>query len=225
MNKRFLKYAGRFTVIFFALIGFYFLVAFCLSRITVNAHPTNKQEVAIYVISNGIHTDIVMPAATPAINWTKKIPYANTLKADSTYQYLAIGWGDKEFYLETPEFADLKLTTAVKAISGLSTSAMHATYYQYMEENNQCKKVMISNMQYQKLIRYVSDSFTPDAKGNFIKIKTNIRYDIGDAFYEAKGSYSIFKTCNTWTNAALKACGQRSCLWTIFDTGILLKYD
>lgn len=180
---------------------------------------------AIYILSNGIHTDIVMPAANKAINWTEKIPYANTLKADSTYHYLAIGWGDKKFYLETPEFSDLKLVTAVKAISGLGTSAMHTTYYQNMVEDKQCKKVMISDAQYRKLTEYVSNSFQPDASGNFIKVNTNIRYDSGDAFYEAKGSYSIFTTCNTWTNNALKACGQRSCLWTIFDKGILLKYD
>ena len=225
MNKRFLKYAGRFTIIFISLIGFYFLMAFCLSRITLNTNPTNKADVAIYILSNGIHTDIVMPAANTTIDWTKKIPYSNTLKADSTYQYLAIGWGDKKFYLETPEFSDLKLATALRAISGLSTSAMHATYYPYMVENNQCKKVMISNAQYKKLIQYVSNSFLVDNSGNFIKVQTTIRYDVGDAFYEAKGSYSIFKTCNTWTNNALKACEQRSCLWTIFDTGILLKYD
>ena len=225
MNKRFLKYAGRFTFIFIALIGVYFMMAFGLSRITVNARPTNKPDVAIYILSNGIHTDIVMPATMPAINWAKKIPYANTLKADSNYRYLAIGWGDKNFYLETPEFSDLKLTTAVKAISGLSTSAMHATYYQYLREDENCKKVMISHDQYQKLIQYITNSFQVDPSGNFIKVNTNIHYDKGDAFYEAKGSYSIFKTCNTWTNAALKACGQRSCLWTIFDTGILEKYN
>lgn len=225
MNKRFLKYAGRFTFFFIALIAFYFLMAFGLSRITVNAHAKNKPEIAIYILSNGIHTDIVMPATTSAIDWTKKIPYRNTLKADSTYQYLAIGWGDKKFYLETPEFTDLKMATALRAISGLSTSAMHATYYQHILEDKNCRKIMISHLQYQKLIQYVTNSFQTDSTGGFIQVNTGIRYDIGDAFYEAKGSYSLFKTCNTWTNNALKACGQRSCLWTIFDTGILQKYD
>ena len=101
----------------------------------------------------------------------------------------------------------------------------NATYYQYLREDENCKKVMISHDQYQKLIQYITNSFQVDPSGNFIKVNTNIHYDKGDAFYEAKGSYSIFKTCNTWTNAALKACGQRSCLWTIFDTGILKKYN
>jgi len=222
--KRFLKYASRFSLVLSALIALYFLLAFCLSRITVNANPVNKPEVAIYIMTNGVHTDIVMPAVSDQINWTKEISYKNTLEADSSYGYLAMGWGDKKFYIETPGFADLKLSTAVRAISGLSTSAMHATYYQNIKEDNDCKKIMISTEQYKKLIAYMLNSFEKDSIGHLIPVKTSVHYDIGDAFYEAKGSYSIFKTCNTWANAALKACGQKSCLWTIFDTGIFIKY-
>ncbi|MGM9477657.1 TIGR02117 family protein [Pedobacter sp. GSP4] len=225
MNKRFLRYSGKFSIAFIALIGLYFTVAFCCSRITINAKATNPKEVAIYIMTNGVHTDIVMPAVNPEINWTKEIPYANTLEADSTYLYLAMGWGDKKFYLETPEFADLKLSTALRAISGLSTSAMHTTYYKNIREDAACKRIMISHAQYKLLVQYVLNSFKKDEAGHLINVKSNIHYDIGDAFYEAKGSYSIFKTCNTWANSALKACKQKSCLWTIFDTGIFLKYS
>jgi len=224
MNKRILKYTGRFLVVFIALIGIYFLTAFCCSRITINANPANPKEIAIYIMTNGVHTDIIVPAVTGQINWTKEISYQNTLEADSTYQYLAIGWGDKKFYLETPEFSDLKLSNGLRAISGLSTSAMHTTYYKNIREDASCKKIMISIAQYQLLIDYILNSFTKDEIGKLINVKSNIHYDIGDAFYEANGSYSIFKTCNTWANGALKSCGQRSCLWTIFDTGIFLKY-
>ena len=225
MNKRFLKYAGRCSVAFMALIGLYFLVAFCCSRITVNANPSNAKEIAIYIMTNGVHTDIVVPAVNAEMNWAKEIRYQNTLEADSTYQYLAMGWGDKKFYLETPEFSDLKLSNGLRAISGLSTSAMHTTYYKNIREDANCRKIIISKAQYRQLIDYILNSFKKDETGHLINVKSNIHYDIGDAFYEAKGSYSIFKTCNTWANAALKACGQKSCLWTIFDTGIFLKYE
>ncbi|TBO44992.1 TIGR02117 family protein [Pedobacter kyonggii] len=224
MNKRFLKCAGRCSIAFIALIGLYFLIAFCCSRITVNVNPSNAKEVTIYIMTNGLHTDIIVPAVNTEMNWTKEISYKNTLEADSTYQFLAFGWGDKKFYLETPEFSDLKLSNGLRAISGLSTSAMHTTYYKNILEDASCKKIIISKAQYRQLIDYVLNSFKKDEAGHLIKVKSNIHYDIGDAFYEAKGSYSIFKTCNTWANAALKACGQRSCLWTIFDTGIFLKY-
>ena len=36
------------------------------------------------------------------------------------------------------------------------------------------------------------------------KYKTNAQYNENDAFYEAIGSYSIFHTCNTWTNNTLR---------------------
>jgi len=225
MSKRFLKYAGRFSIFLILFIGLYFLTAFCCSRITVNADPSNAKEIPIYIMTNGVHTDIVVPAVSTEINWTREISYQNTLEADSTYQYLAMGWGDKKFYLETPEFSDLKLGNALRAISGLSTSAMHITYYKNIREDANCRKIMISRAQYTLLISYILNSFKKDETGHLISVKSNIHYDIGDAFYEAKGSYSIFKTCNTWANAALKSCGQRSCLWTIFDTGIFLKYN
>ena len=225
MSKRFLKYAGRCSITFIALIGLYFLIAFCCSRITINANPSNAKEIAIYIMTNGVHTDIIVPAVSAEMNWTKEISYQNTLEADSTYQYLAMGWGDKKFYLETPEFSDLKLSNGLRAISGLSTSAMHTTYYKNIREDASCKKIIISKAQYRQLIDYILNSFKKDETGHLVSVKSSIHYDIGDAFYEAKGSYSIFKTCNTWANAALKACGQRSCLWTIFDTGIFLKYQ
>ena len=101
---------------------------------------------------------------------------------------------------------------------------MHTTYYKYIVENENCVKIYISNGQYKKLIKYITDSFTKTTGEHFISINTDIHYDHADAFYEAIGSYSIFKTCNTWTNSALKACEQKSCLWTIFDTPILDKY-
>ncbi|MFF5382118.1 TIGR02117 family protein [Pedobacter suwonensis] len=224
MNKRILRYTGRSLIVFSALIAIYFITAFCCSRITINANPVNAKEVDIYMMTNGVHTDIIVPAVSSEINWTKEIPYHNTLEADSSYHYLSMGWGDKKFYLETPEFSDLKLSNALRAISGLSASAMHTTYYKNIREDENCIKIMISKTQYQQLVRYILNSFKKDDSGHLIAVQSNIHYDIGDAFYEAKGSYSIFKTCNTWANAALKSCGQRSCLWTIFDTGIFLKY-
>jgi uncharacterized protein (TIGR02117 family) len=93
-----------------------------------------------------------------------------------------------------------------------------------MTENESCKKILISISQYERLIKYINESFQHDDAGHIIKIVTNANYGYNDAFYEAKGSYSMFHTCNTWSNTGLKKCGQKACLWTAFDTGIFLKY-
>lgn len=197
---------------------------FSLSKITVDQEPNTKPEVEIYILTNGVHTDIVMPTKNDQIDWSQQVKFANTKAADSTYKYLAMGWGDKGFYLETPEWSDLKASVAFKAASGLSTTAIHATYYKSLREGADCKKMMISKEQYYRLIRYISQSFQKDASGNFLNIKTDAIYGKSDAFYEATGSYSLFHTCNTWANSALKASGQKCCYWTATDSGIFSKY-
>ena len=76
---------------------------------------------------------------------------------------------------------------------------------------------------YKALIAYIKQSFQVDSNGNIIYIKANT-YGSNDAFYEAKRVYGLFFTCNTWANSALKACNQKACLWTPFQSGIFYQY-
>lgn len=206
------------------LLSLYFLTAFCLSRITVAQEENTKDEMSIYILTNGVHTDIVTPIRTSIVDWSKKINYTHIKSKDSTFKYIAFGWGDKGFYLETPEWKDLKPSVAFKATTGLSNSAMHTTYYKNMIVGNDCREIKISFEQYERLVNFIDKSFDKNKEGNYINIVTDAVYGNDDAFYEAVGSYSLFHTCNTWANNGLKYSGQKSCLWTIFDTGIFLKY-
>lgn len=222
--KKIAKVILKLVLGFVAFILLYLLSAFLFSVWTVKKEATTSNDVAIYILTNGDHTDIVVPVKNDITDWSKEISYQNTAGRDTTGQYLAIGWGDKGFYLNTPTWADLKFSTAFKAAFALSTSAIHATYYQSMPESNDCKKIMISNDQYKRLIAFVDSSFKRDAAGNVINIKTNATYGKTDAFYEAKRKYNMFYTCNTWANNALKASGQTACVWTPFDRGIFYHY-
>jgi len=222
--KKTLKYTGITLLAFVSLIAIYLFTGYCLSRITIEKEPETKNEVAIYILTNGVHTDIAVPVRTQQMDWSRELKYENTIQSDSTFEYLAMGWGDRGFYLETPNWSDLKASVAFKATFGLSTTAIHATYYRTLVESETCKRIPISKAQYARLILYITSSFQKDEMGHYIHIKTNANYGKTDAFYEATGSYSLFFTCNSWTNKALKSCGQRCCLWTAFDTGIFLKY-
>lgn len=222
--KKALKITLKIFLVLFGFIILYLIAVFSLSKITVNQEPNTKPEVEVYILTNGVHTDIVMPTKNDQIDWSQQVKFENTKVADSTYKYIAMGWGDKGFYLETPEWSDLKASVALKAASGLSNTAIHATYYKNLKEGDDCKKMMISKEQYNRLIQYISESFKKDASGNFLNIKTNAIYGKTDAFYEANGSYSLFHTCNTWANNGLKASGQKCCFWTATDSGIFSKY-
>jgi uncharacterized protein (TIGR02117 family) len=168
---------------------------------------------------------LVLPIKNGQFDWSKEIKFSDTQLADtSRARLLALGWGDKGFYLQTPKWSDLKFSVAFRAMTGLSTTAIHATFYDTLRENESCKKIMMGNAQYTRLVNYILNSLQQDDAGHVIKIVTRANYSKADAFYEAKGRYSLFYTCNTWANKALKACGQKACLWTAFDTGIFLQY-
>ena len=207
-----------------AFVALYFLAAFVLSRIGVNKDTSPSQDVSIYIHTNGVHTDVVLPVKNEMYDWSKEIKFQNTISKDTTARYVAFGWGDKGFYLNTPTWAQLKFSVAFKAAFALSTSAIHATFYKALEENAACKKIQISKEQYSRLVAYIQKSFKTDSTGNIINIKTNANYNNDDAFYDANGKYNLFYTCNTWANNALKACGQKACLWTPFDSGIFYQY-
>jgi len=220
--KKIFKYIGIFLLILIS----YGLVVTLLSYVTVNDNqlPIKEPKIDIYILSNGVHTDIVVPVKNDTFDWSKQIKFEHTKAKDSTAKYLAMGWGDRGFYLETPTWADLKVSTALKATTGLSSSALHTTFYKTMKEDAYCKKIQISTIDYQKLVVFINESFETES-GSPIKIETDAVYGKNDIFYESKGSYSLFYTCNSWTNQALKSANQKAALHTLTDTGIFRHYS
>jgi uncharacterized protein (TIGR02117 family) len=222
--KRTLKIILKTALGFIAFILLYLFSAYCLSRIAIDKEANTKEEITIYILTNGVHTDLVVPIKSELYDWSNEVRFANTISKDTIYNYLAMGWGDKGFYLETPEWKDLKASVAFKAAFALGNTAIHATYYKTMTVGEKCRKIIISKEQYQRLIDYITSSFQKNKDGHFMNIVTKAIYGQDDAFYEANGSYSMLHTCNTWANSGLKKSGQKCCLWTPFDTGIFLKY-
>lgn len=222
---RILKIAGRLLAAFVVFVALYFLAAFVLSRISVKGAENQPKEIALYISTNGMHTDIIMPVKTGEMDWSKEIKYADTKSKDSLQNFVAIGWGDKSFFIDVPDWQHVKPMIALKAVLALSPCAMHATYLKTVYENKDCRKIQLSRKQYARLVQYIQSYFKRDAAGNVINIATPRTYGVTDAFYEAKGRYHLFFTCNTWTNTALKKAGLRACLWTPFQQGIFRLYE
>jgi uncharacterized protein (TIGR02117 family) len=222
--KIFGKYLGKTLGIFVGLILLYLISAVGLSKITVNSdfHESTDNSIYIFVITNGVHADIVLPITSDIINWADFVNPLDTKSKIDSFNYVAFGWGDRDFFLETPTWADLKFSTAFKALFLLSSSAMHITFYHDLTENNDCKKISISKDNYRMIIDYVKKSFKLD--NNLPILIKGVSYAANDSFYEANGSYSLFFTSNTWTNSVLKYANLKACFWTPFDREILNKY-
>jgi len=223
--KKFLLTVLKSIGVILGIIVFYVILVLLIPYIPVAKKPVaERPDIAVYILTNGMHTDVVMPVNSKIINWNDEIPAGKTRSGRTDYRYISIGWGDKGFYLDTPTWAELKPSTAVKAAFWLSESAMHCTYYDKMEESEDCKKIMLTEKQYAALAEFVKSKFDRDQNGKPIFVKTDAVYGKDDTFYDAQGSYSFLNTCNTWTNNALKAAGQKAALWTATDFGIFQHY-
>jgi len=221
--KRFFKVLKKISLTVIGLLVLYSIAVFVLPLITIDKEENSANDIEVFIITNGVHTDLVVPVISEYYDWVKDIEYAGV--ADSTYSYLAMGWGDKGFYLETPTWAELKTSVAVKAALGLSTTAMHCTFYKTMTVSETCKSMWMSKEQYERLINYIKGSLVMSINNKFLRVDTKVRYGNSDVFYEANGSYGLFKTCNSWANKGLKESGQKCCCWTALDWGIFSKYE
>lgn len=170
----------------------------------------------IFLTTNGIHLDIVIPKEDLSEGLKSDLKLRNQAK------YIAIGWGDKGFYLETPTWADLTFSTAFSAMFLKSESAMHVT--SYFKKYDTWKKIEICPAQLNDLMVYINDSFQKNDSGGKNLIPQS-GYSNYDDFYKGNGSYSIFKTCNVWVNTALKKAAVRTSIWSPFDAGILFHIE
>lgn len=226
-----LKKTGKMILIlllsFVGVIALYMMCAFGFSKIAVNKNfknDTTNSAITIYLITNGVHTDLVMPIRTPCKDWSDQLKTEYTTANDLTAHLVAVGWGDKGFYLNTSEWSDLKFSTAFNALFFMSTTALHITFYRNPEPGKSCKKISISAQSYQSIVQYVESYFQKTEKGNYILIKGAPAYGRLDCFFEAKGTYNLFFTCNTWINCALKQGKLKASLWTPFDNGVMRWY-
>lgn len=190
---------------------------------SITTGKLNKnEEIHIYVQSNGIHTDVCLPVKSDCIDWTDYIP-TKDYTDQSHLEYIAIGWGDKGFFLDTPTWAELKVSTALNAAFLPSPTAMHVAYSDTPEVSENRKEVTISKSDYRKMISYIKESFK--LKNNQVDLIPNRGYGNRDNFYEANNSYHMFRTCNIWTNEALKSAGVKTGIYALFPDGILKYLD
>ena len=213
--KKALKIIYKTLLSFIVAIFLYIIFAFILSIIpSIPKNISEKKNHEIFIKSNGVHTDIILNQQDVKKSITSKLnqQFSN---------YLAFGWGDKGFYIDIPTWDDLTFSVATNAMFLPSETAMHVTPFQSVNSN--WISVKISENQLDALLNFIEVSFKLKEK-KFDKIDFAGYTDM-DAFYEAKGSYNLFKTCNVWTCMALKEAEVKTAVWSPFDWGIIWNLE
>src|SRR5690348_7825043 len=112
------------------LIAGYALAAVAGSAIPVNSgwHQA-ATGVRVYVIDNGVHTDLVLPVAAEGVDWRELVkPEDLADPAQAARSHLAFGWGDRDFYLNTPSWSQVKPWRVLSALVGAGRTVLHVAH-------------------------------------------------------------------------------------------------
>ncbi len=195
----------------------YIVISLILTYIPVEGEIEEAQKNnTIYLTTNGVHSDVILP---------RKLMIPELLKGQKYHpkeQYFAYGWGEENFFLNTPTWGELKFSTAFRAAFLESSTLMHVTRYNTKRER--WIAVQITEKQLQKLNTYILQTFDENDTGKQLIEGASYTPD-RDNFYKAHGNYMFYKTCNSWTNTALKESDMKASLWTPFDFGVLRWYE
>jgi uncharacterized protein (TIGR02117 family) len=225
-RRRALVWALRIVAGIVALPLAFFLAAFILGAVPANVAWREPAEgITIYVRSNGVHTWIVMPKVNAEMDWR---PYAQPAHlADPRWgaaDHVAIGYGNREFYLNSPTWGDLSVRTAALALFGSGPTLLHVEHVHAPRPEPMQRPIRITAEQYRRLTGYIQRRFRLDESGRPLPILGR-GYGPSDMFYEANGGYSLVFTCNEWTGRALRHAGIRMGLWTPFEQSVMWRLD
>lgn len=178
----------------------------------------NGEKISIYVRSNGMHTDICVPLKNEYYNWWSFFDQGNF--PDDNFEWVAIGWGDRDFYINTKTWDEFSLNTTLAALFMPTKSAMHVEMlYTEPQPSGFCEKIWIHSDNYIDLSGYIKGSF--EINNGEPGIIDEVTYYGRDRFYNAKGDYHLFETCNAWTNQGLKMAGVQTSAWCLFPETIM----
>jgi uncharacterized protein (TIGR02117 family) len=199
----------------------YLLAALVGSLVPVNRGWTEPEAgTTIYLADNGIHVDIVMPAAAQGLDWAKLFQARDFGGIDPNASFIAFGAGEQRVYLDTPTWWDLKPATLWSALAG-GKRVMHVEYVP--SPSYTVREIRLRPDEYRRLWAAIRADLLLDRRGQPQRID-HLGYGPSDAFYRATGKASALRTCNSWVADKLRLAGVRTSLWPPFDGGLTWRY-
>lgn len=165
----------------------------------------------ILVITNPIHTDIAMPLDDGLQDKLGFVARDGVPIDAPGARYVLVGWGGRDFYLQTPTWSKLKLVPLLKGIT-LDRSVLHVEATADLAQGAPNVSVFdLSDAEFDALTDFIVGSFAT-SKSSPVAIP-GAHYGEYDAFYEAKGYFTALAGCNIWAAAALRSAGLRTGWW------------
>jgi uncharacterized protein (TIGR02117 family) len=197
------------------------LVLFALAGWIGSSIPRNAawrepvEGVEILLGTNGVHTELVMPLVTADKDWRPVFPAADLAVPGRDYTHVAVSWGEKEVFLNTPTWWDLSPLTVLRVVGVGGEGLLHVSHYVRPAPSDDFRPLRLTPAQYRRLAAAIERSLP---RGRRVR---HAGYGPHDVFYDAPGEYTTRNTCNQWTSDTLAAAGIRTGWWTPFAGGVM----
>ena len=215
------RWTGRVLAVLAVLILAFLLSAWIGSSIPRNSDWQEPETgIPVMIESNGIHTGIVMPIRSPIKDWTTTFPSAGQPRADGYMpSHIAVGWGEKEVFLNTPTWSDLEISTVMRVVTTGGEGLLRVGHYVKPRAGEDHRWITLRREEYARLVERIEATLPKLAPGE--KRKTYIGFEKGAANFDAAGRYTLANTCNQWTADTLAHAGVKIGTWTPLAGGVM----
>lgn len=219
--KRWWRWLAVLAAVPIALVGLFFLAAWIGSSIPRNSGWTEPADgIPIMVETNGVHTGIVMPVYSPVKDWRETFPSAGEAGYDGRIAtHIAISWGEKEVFLNTPTWGDLKASTVMRIVLHGGEGLMRVARYVHPAPSEYHRPIRLRPDEYARLVAQIEAALLPISPGQ--PRYSYDSYEIGAHNYDALGRYTLTNTCNQWIGDVLANAGIKMGLWTPLSGGVM----
>lgn len=192
----------------FLLVSLYAVLALLTLRAgDRRLYPAPSEKVAVYVINNGFHTDIALPADAVAAHGGLLAAAANHAGADSgAGKWLVYGWGDAGFFTgHGMSFG--RVLDGLRALFHPGNPSVIRVFSVSMAPDraygkNTASRIFLTKDGFETMASHIEASF---AARNGAPVMTGLPSEA--VFFASREHFSILRVCNNWTSDQLAAAG------------------
>lgn len=173
------------------------------------AQASGDDAVAIRVSASLAHSELIVPVAAAGHDWRGTIGAGGFADGRAPATHLSFSWGERDFFLATPTWADFDWRLALRALFASQASLMHVYRLDLPPERWAPDGVTIylSPEQYRRLAAGIA----AELGRPLVRVPG---YGGDDVFYEAVSRYGVWHNCNQWAADRLAGAGVRVGRWT-----------
>ena len=162
------------------------------------------------LILTAIHADFAFPLddalRARLAGWTDP----GTLAAAA---WVGIGWGARDFYTTAGTYADLRPGAVWRAVTG-DRAVLRIELYGPIDTGHPAvRRLVLPERRRDALLDAALGAAALDADGRPVR-HPFAGFTDTDVFFEARGRFDAFRTCNVWVGRTLREAGVPFGLWT-----------